>query len=49
MSWLQGKFLGLDEPVVPLLPNSDYQSVSVSAFDYIISADVASDVVCQEQ
>jgi hypothetical protein len=25
VSWLQGKFLGLDEPVVPLLPNSDYQ------------------------
>ncbi|UPL03105.1 hypothetical protein LCI18_014039 [Fusarium solani-melongenae] len=25
ISWLQGKFLGLDEPVVPLLPNSDYQ------------------------
>ena len=26
VSWLQGKFLGLDEPVVPLLPNSDYQT-----------------------
>lgn len=25
VSWLQGKFLGLEEPVVPLLPNSDYQ------------------------
>ncbi|KAI9150874.1 Acetyl-coenzyme A transferase nodX [Paramyrothecium foliicola] len=25
ISWLQGQFLGLDEPVVPLLPNSDYQ------------------------
>jgi crotonobetainyl-CoA:carnitine CoA-transferase CaiB-like acyl-CoA transferase len=25
VSWLQGKFLGLNEPVVPLLPNSDYQ------------------------
>ncbi|KAL4862566.1 hypothetical protein BDV12DRAFT_190333 [Aspergillus spectabilis] len=25
IAWLQGKFLGLDEPVVPLLPNSDYQ------------------------
>ncbi|EFX04539.1 caib baif family enzyme [Grosmannia clavigera kw1407] len=25
ISWLQGRFLGLDEPVVPLLPNSDYQ------------------------
>jgi len=24
-SWEQGKFFGLDEPVVPLLPNSDYQ------------------------
>lgn len=24
-SWLMGKFLGLDEPVVPPLPNSDYQ------------------------
>lgn len=24
-SWLQGKFLGLDEPVVPPIPNSDYQ------------------------
>ncbi|KAK7427507.1 hypothetical protein QQZ08_005949 [Neonectria magnoliae] len=26
ISWLQGKFMGLDEPVVPLLPNSDYQT-----------------------
>lgn len=25
VSWEQGKFLGLNEPVVPLLPNSDYQ------------------------
>ncbi|KAK7204241.1 CAIB/BAIF family enzyme [Myxozyma melibiosi] len=25
VSWLQGRFLGLNEPVVPLLPNSDYQ------------------------
>ncbi|KIW95863.1 uncharacterized protein Z519_02927 [Cladophialophora bantiana CBS 173.52] len=25
-SWEQGKFLGLNEPVVPLLPNSDYQT-----------------------
>lgn len=25
VSWLVGKFLGLDEPVVPSLPNSDYQ------------------------
>lgn len=24
-SWLQGKFLGLNEPVVPPIPNSDYQ------------------------
>ena len=24
-SWEQGKFLGLEEPVIPLLPNSDYQ------------------------
>jgi crotonobetainyl-CoA:carnitine CoA-transferase CaiB-like acyl-CoA transferase len=28
VSWLMGKFLGLDEPVVPPLPNSDYQYVS---------------------
>lgn len=26
ISWLQGKFLGLNEPVVPLFPNSDYQT-----------------------
>ncbi|GAB7347766.1 hypothetical protein MBLNU459_g5312t1 [Dothideomycetes sp. NU459] len=26
ISWLQGKFMGLNEPVVPLLPNSDYQT-----------------------
>ncbi|EKG11548.1 CoA-transferase family III [Macrophomina phaseolina MS6] len=25
-SWLQGKFLGLDEPVLPPLPNSDMQT-----------------------
>ncbi|KAJ5678994.1 hypothetical protein N7462_007238 [Penicillium macrosclerotiorum] len=25
LAWMQGKFLGLNEPVVPLLPNSDYQ------------------------
>ncbi|KAK5028752.1 hypothetical protein LTS07_006131 [Exophiala sideris] len=30
-SWEQGKFLGLDEPVVPLLPNSDYQTGLVGA------------------
>ncbi|KAF2500036.1 CAIB/BAIF family enzyme [Lophium mytilinum] len=26
VSYLQGQFFGLDEPVVPLLPNSDYQT-----------------------
>ena len=26
VSYLQGQFLGLDEPVVPLIPNSDYQT-----------------------
>ncbi|KAK5044467.1 hypothetical protein LTR84_010748 [Exophiala bonariae] len=31
VSWEQGKFLGLDEPVVPLLPNSDYQTGVVGA------------------
>ncbi|KAL4734350.1 CoA-transferase family III domain-containing protein [Aspergillus similis] len=31
ISWLQGKFLGLNEPVVPLLPNSDYQMGLVGA------------------
>ncbi|RDW83538.1 uncharacterized protein DSM5745_03864 [Aspergillus mulundensis] len=31
ISWMQGKFLGLDEPVVPLLPNSDYQMGLVGA------------------
>lgn len=31
VSWLQGKFLGLDEPVLPLLPNSDYQTGVVGA------------------
>jgi hypothetical protein len=30
-SWEQGKFLGLSEPVVPLLPNSDYQTGLVGA------------------
>lgn len=25
VSWLQGKFFGLDEPIVPLIPNSEYQ------------------------
>lgn len=25
VSWAQGKFLALKEPVVPLLPNSDYR------------------------
>jgi crotonobetainyl-CoA:carnitine CoA-transferase CaiB-like acyl-CoA transferase len=25
VSWLMGEFLGLNEPVVPLIPNSDYQ------------------------
>ncbi|KAK5064330.1 hypothetical protein LTR84_000163 [Exophiala bonariae] len=30
-SWEQGKFLGLNEPVVPLLPNSDYQTGLVGA------------------
>jgi hypothetical protein len=28
VSWLQGQFLGLEEPVVPPLPNSDYQLVN---------------------
>ncbi|KAH7133253.1 CAIB/BAIF family protein [Dactylonectria estremocensis] len=31
ISWLQGKFMDLDEPVVPLLPNSDYQTGLVGA------------------
>ncbi|KAF4463489.1 caib baif family enzyme [Fusarium albosuccineum] len=31
IAWLQGRFLGLDEPVVPLLPNSDYQTGIVGA------------------
>ncbi|ODQ78902.1 hypothetical protein BABINDRAFT_162566 [Babjeviella inositovora NRRL Y-12698] len=26
VAWAQGKFLGLDEPVLPLLPNADYQA-----------------------
>ncbi|KAH0592349.1 hypothetical protein MHUMG1_09962 [Metarhizium humberi] len=30
-SWLQGQFLGLDEPVLPPLPNSDYQAGLVGA------------------
>jgi hypothetical protein len=25
VSWIMGEFLGLNEPVVPLIPNSDYQ------------------------
>ncbi|OHE90301.1 formyl-CoA transferase [Colletotrichum orchidophilum] len=31
LSHLQGRFLGLDEPVVPLLPNSDYQTGLIGA------------------
>ncbi|RDW63606.1 hypothetical protein BP6252_11151 [Coleophoma cylindrospora] len=31
LSWLQGKFMGLNEPVVPLLPNSDYQTGLIGA------------------
>ncbi|CAG9947882.1 unnamed protein product [Clonostachys rosea f. rosea IK726] len=31
LSYLQGQFLGLDEAVVPLLPNSDYQTGLVGA------------------
>ncbi|CRK11933.1 hypothetical protein BN1723_009534 [Verticillium longisporum] len=31
LAHVQGKFLGLDEPVVPLLPNSDYQTGLVGA------------------
>ncbi|KAF4334674.1 acyl transferase carnitine dehydratase [Fusarium beomiforme] len=31
LSYLQGKFQGLDEAVVPLLPNSDYQTGLVGA------------------
>ncbi|KAJ9144577.1 Formyl-CoA transferase [Pleurostoma richardsiae] len=31
VSYLQGKFLGLEEPVVPLLPNSDYQTGLIGA------------------
>ncbi|KAF5627064.1 acyl transferase carnitine dehydratase [Fusarium sp. NRRL 52700] len=31
LSYLQGKFLGLDEAVVPLFPNSDYQTGLVGA------------------
>ncbi|WYZ35346.1 hypothetical protein EsH8_I_001622 [Colletotrichum jinshuiense] len=31
LSYLQGKFLGLEEAVVPLLPNSDYQTGLVGA------------------
>ncbi|KKA29328.1 hypothetical protein TD95_005021 [Thielaviopsis punctulata] len=31
LSWLQGQFMGLDEPVVPLLPNSDYQTGLIGA------------------
>jgi len=31
ISWLQGKAMGLNEPVVPLLPNSDYQTGLIGA------------------
>ncbi|KAK6065116.1 formyl-CoA transferase [Seiridium cupressi] len=37
ISWLQGEFLGLNEPVVPLLPNSDYQ-VGVTGAVAVIQA-----------
>ncbi|KAH7089680.1 CAIB/BAIF family enzyme [Paraphoma chrysanthemicola] len=30
-TWAQGKYLGLDEPAIPLLPNSDYQTGMVGA------------------
>ncbi|KAL2848873.1 CoA-transferase family III domain-containing protein [Aspergillus pseudoustus] len=29
--WIQGQYFGLDEPVIPLLPNSDYQTGLVGA------------------
>ncbi|PSN60390.1 CoA-transferase family III [Corynespora cassiicola Philippines] len=29
--WIQGKYFGLDEPVIPLLPNSDYQTGIIGA------------------
>ncbi|KAH6714923.1 CAIB/BAIF family enzyme [Leptodontidium sp. MPI-SDFR-AT-0119] len=29
--WIQGEYFGLDEPVIPLLPNSDYQTGIIGA------------------
>jgi crotonobetainyl-CoA:carnitine CoA-transferase CaiB-like acyl-CoA transferase len=37
LSWMQGEFLGLNEPVIPLLPNADYQTGVLGAA-FIIQA-----------
>ncbi|KAH0845034.1 CAIB/BAIF family enzyme [Fonsecaea pedrosoi] len=31
VTWVQGEFLGLKEPIIPLLPNSDYQTGLIGA------------------
>ncbi|EEU33820.1 uncharacterized protein NECHADRAFT_55996 [Fusarium vanettenii 77-13-4] len=39
VSWLVGKFLGLDEPVVPSLPNSDYQTGIIGLIGILAAID----------
>ncbi|KAJ3454000.1 hypothetical protein MRS44_018632 [Fusarium solani] len=39
VSWLAGKFLGLDEPVVPSLPNSDYQTGIIGLIGILAAID----------
>ncbi|EHA46804.1 CAIB/BAIF family enzyme [Pyricularia oryzae 70-15] len=39
VSWIMGRFLGLDEPVIPLLPNSDYQTGLVGFIGLLAAVD----------
>ncbi|KAH6989823.1 CoA-transferase family III domain-containing protein [Ilyonectria sp. MPI-CAGE-AT-0026] len=39
VSWLMGKFLKLDEPVVPPLPNSDYQTGIIGLIGILAAVD----------
>ncbi|KAL7916778.1 CoA-transferase family III domain-containing protein [Trichoderma velutinum] len=39
VSWLVGKFFGLDEPVVPSLPNSDYQTGIIGLIGILAAID----------
>ncbi|KAF5700033.1 CAIB BAIF family enzyme [Fusarium mundagurra] len=39
VSWLVGRFFGLDEPVVPPLPNSDYQTGIIGLIGILAAVD----------